>query len=122
MIYHDGPALKIPEDKPNQALRNNAGKLRWALVDWESMVPMMETLERGAIAYAPGNWKKGLNREEILESIMRHLIALFGGQEFDPDPRFLTHHMGNIMCNAMFYLYHYRNKSFSEERNNPFKK
>lgn len=68
------------------------------------------------------NWKKGLHREEILESIQRHLIALFKKEEEDPDPLIAAHHMGNIMCNAMFYLYHYRNKSFSEERNNPFKK
>ena len=112
----------LVEELPNQAMRKNIGKLRWAVVDWESLVPMVDTLEKGAIAYSLDNWKKGLNREEILESIARHLFSLFKGQEIDPDPRFLTHHMGNIMCNAMFYLYHYRNNSFSKERNNPFKK
>ncbi len=82
----------------------------------------MKVLEAGAEFYAPDNWKKGLNREEILESIQRHNIALFQNEEIDPDPRFLTHHAAHIMCNAMFYLFHYKNKSFSKERNNPFKK
>lgn len=102
------------------ALRYNEGKLRWDLVDWEGIEEMLKVLEAGAIKYEPENWKKGLNREEILESIQRHLVAVFKGEEIDMD--LMTHHMGNIMCNAMFYLYHFRNGSFVKERNNPFKK
>lgn len=105
----------------SSAQRYNSGKLRWDLIDWESVEEMVRVLEKGAERYAPDNWKKGLHREEMLESIQRHLVALFKKEEIDSDPGFLTHHMGNIMCGAMFYLYHYRNKSFSKERNNPFK-
>lgn len=101
-----------------QAKRFNSGKLRWGLVDYTSLEEMLKVLEAGAIKYAPGNWQKGLHREEILESMQRHLIALFNGEEIDEDLG--THHMGNIMCNAMFYLYHKRNKSFAKTRNNPF--
>lgn len=66
------------------------------------------------------NWKKGLNREEVLESLQRHLVSLFNKEEVDQEMD--THHMGHIMCNAMFYLYHHRNRSFCVERNNPFVK
>jgi hypothetical protein len=108
-----------------RSLRFNDGKLRWDLVDWTSLEEMVKVLEAGAIKYAPDNWKKGLHREETLESLQRHLIALFKKEELDPDLTTLTgqdiHHMGNIMCNAMFYLYHHRNNSFTKERNNPFK-
>lgn len=89
-------------------------------MDFESLEEMVRVLEAGADKYSPGNWKLGLNRDEILESMLRHLLQLFKGEEFDQDLR--THHMGNIMCNAMFYLYHLRNESFSTKRNNPFKK
>lgn len=106
----------------DQARRDNQGKLRWSLVDWNSMEEMVKVLEAGAKHYGVENWKKGLNREEILESIQRHTIALFNKEEIDTDPRFLTHHAGNIMCNAMFYLFHHRNKSFTDKRNNPFQK
>lgn len=122
MIYHDGPALKIPVDGPAQADRHNVGKLRWALVYWPALNELVKVLEEGAMKYAPDNWKKGLNREEILESIQRHLVALFDGEEYDPDFKGRTHHIGHIMCNCMFYLYHYWRNSFSKERNNPFKK
>lgn len=103
-----------------QADRDNYGKLRWDLVDFESVEEMLRVLEQGAIKYAPDNWKKGLNRSEILESAQRHLIELFKHKENDEE--FSTHHAGHIMCNMLFYLYHYRNQSFTEQRNNPFKK
>lgn len=106
--------------------RFNIGKLRWDLVDWTSLEEALKVLEAGAIKYSPDDWKKGLHREEILESMQRHLIHLFNKQELDEDLTKLAgqdiHHMGNIICNAIFYLYHARNNSFNKERNNPFKK
>jgi hypothetical protein len=100
------------------AQRFNVGKLRWNLIWWPAIQIMGWVLEMGALKYSPDNWKKGLNREEILESMQRHLVALFGGQETDPESK--IHHMGHIMCNAMFYLYHHMNNSFTKQRNNPF--
>lgn len=102
------------------ANRFNIGKLRWDLIDWESVEEMLKVLESGAIKYDQNNWKKGLHREETLESTQRHLIELFKKRELDSEST--LHHMGHIMCNAMFYLYHHRNNSFTKQRNNPFKK
>lgn len=104
----------------SQSERFNQSKLRWNLVDFQSTAEMLKVLEFGANKYAPDNWKKGLHREETLESIQRHLIELFNNKEFDDESK--LHHMGHIMCNAMFYLYHHRNNSFAKTRNNPFLK
>lgn len=101
------------------AERHNVGKLRWSLVDWKGVEEMLKVLEFGAIKYSADNWKKGLNREEILESTQRHLIQLFQKEEQDQESQ--LHHAGHIMCNMMFYLYHARHSSFVSERNNPFK-
>lgn len=106
--------------KMEQAKRFNKGKLRWGLVDFEAVGEMVKVLEAGAIKYGPDNWKKGLNREEILESIQRHLISTFEKEEVDQELG--TYHIANIMANCMFYLYHHRNDSFSDQRNNPFVK
>lgn len=103
-----------------QANRYNTNKLRWSLVDFPSLGEMVRVLEFGAEKYAPNNWKKGLNRDEILESIQRHLVELNSDQELDEESK--LHHMGHVMCNAMFYLFHFRNNSFVKERANPFKK
>ncbi len=105
------------------ATRYNSGKPQWGLVVQWTLIPMVKVLEFGAAKYAPDNWKKGLNREEILESIKRHLDALFDGQEFDEkdSPTDISHsglhHIGHIMCNCMFYFFHWANGTFTKERN-----
>lgn len=89
----------------NKSLRHNEGKLKWSLVHFKSLTPLVDVLMFGAKKYAPDNWKKGLDRKEILESMQRHLAALFDGEERDSESR--LHHIGHIMCNCMFYSYHY---------------
>lgn len=103
-----------------KAIRRNSGKLRWSLVDFSSLEEMLKVLEWGAEHYGFDNWKKGLHREEILESIQRHTIKLLNKEEVDTETG--ISHAAHIMCNTIFYLYHHRNNSFSKERNNPFKK
>lgn len=93
----------INMDEPKKALRYNQGKPRWSLVHFNSLEPMVKVLMYGADKYAVDNWKKGLDRREILDSMMRHLGALMDGQEVDPESG--EYHIGHIMCNCMFYSY-----------------
>lgn len=91
-----------------KADRFNEGKLKWGLVHWPSIEPLVSVLMFGAEKYAPNNWKKGLDLEEILESAQRHLISLFNGEENDSESK--LSHAGHIMCNMMFYIYFKNNK------------
>ena len=91
------------QEEKTKGLRYNQGKRKWSLVDYKSLEPMIEVLEFGAKKYSPDNWKKGLDKKEILESMQRHLGALMDGQASDPETE--LSHMGHIMCNAMFYSY-----------------
>lgn len=103
----------------SKSRRDNEGKLRWTLLDYDSIEEMLKVLEWGATHYGEANWKKGLNKAELQESIQRHLKALINGESHDPQTG--RPHEAHIMCNAMFYSFHSRHKSFSKERNNPFK-
>lgn len=87
-----------------KALRFNDGKPQWGLVHFASLVPMVRTLEFGALKYAPDNWMKPMDTRKILESMQRHLAALLDGELIDPETG--ISHMGNIQCNAMFYNFH----------------
>ena len=87
-----------------KSLRYNEGKPRWGLVDYKSLVPMIQVLEYGCEKYSPDNWKQGLDLREILESMQRHLAALMDGEEIDSESK--ISHMGHIQCNALFYNYH----------------
>lgn len=83
--------------------RFNEGKLRWSLVHFKSLEPLVRVLEFGAKKYGDYNWQKGLDKTEILESAMRHLTDLMDGEVYDKESG--LHHIGHLMCNAMFYEY-----------------
>lgn len=100
--YQHEPALVYTKEQ-EKALRYNAGKLQWGLVHFKSLEPMVRVLEYGTKKYSKDNWKKGLDKTEILESMMRHIIALFEGENTDPESGEL--HIGHIMANAMFWQY-----------------
>lgn len=91
------------EKSTEKAMRFNDSKPKWSLVHFESLVPMIRVLEFGATKYAPFNWQKPMDTKEILESMQRHLAALFDGEEIDSESG--LSHMGHIQCNAMFYNY-----------------
>lgn len=89
----------------NKGLRFNEGKRKWSYVDFKALEPMVQVLEFGAKKYAPFNWMKGLDKTEILESAQRHLIAMFAGEEIDPESG--LPHIGHLLCNGMFYSHFY---------------
>lgn len=83
--------------------RKNVGKLKWSLVSWTALAPMVEVLMFGATKYSSHNWKKGLKYTEISESLQRHLNAFMEGEDNDPESK--LSHLGHILCNAMFLSY-----------------
>jgi hypothetical protein len=46
-------------------LRYNTGKLKWSLVSWKALEPMVRVLMFGAEKYDSHNWKKGLEYTEV---------------------------------------------------------
>lgn len=84
-------------------LRFNKGKVRWGLMHYKSIEPMIRVLMYGAEKYDDNNWQKGLNKKEILECLQRHLAALMDGETHDAESG--LPHIGHIMCNAMFFSY-----------------
>jgi hypothetical protein len=83
--------------------RFNQGKLRWGLVPFSALSPMVRVLEFGAEKYDDHNWKKGLTRVEICESLLRHLYAYMEGEDNDQESG--LPHIGHIQCNALFLSY-----------------
>tara|TARA_R110000787_G_scaffold24030_5_gene68492 strand:- start:4679 stop:5092 length:414 start_codon:yes stop_codon:yes gene_type:complete len=112
--------------------RFNTGKLKWSLVSWKALAPMVRVLMFGAHKYTTfkrddginvkgdqiskedskglevvtsgaNNWKKGLKYTELTESLQRHLNAFIDGEDNDPESK--LSHVGHILCNAMFLSY-----------------
>ena len=95
------------------AERANTGKLKWSYLYFPAIEETIRVLMFGATKYAPNNWKKWFKRSELLESMQRHIILLFNEQEHDSESK--LHHTWHIICNAMFYYFHYMNNSFIPE-------
>lgn len=85
--------------------RFNIGKLKWSLVSWKALEPMIQVLMFGANKYSPNGWRKGLKYSEISESLQRHLNSFMEGEDNDPESK--LSHIGHILCNAMFLSYMY---------------
>lgn len=83
--------------------RYNEGKLKWSLVSWKALEPMVRVLMFGAEKYTPNGWKDGLKYTEICESLQRHMNAFLDGEENDPESK--LKHVGHILCNALFLSY-----------------
>lgn len=96
-----------------KGIRLNEGKPKWSLVDFESLEPLVRVLEFGLQKYGHDNWKKGLDKKEILESAMRHLIALISDEPLDKETKLA--HEGHVMSNMMFYSY-FNKKDIDGER------
>ncbi len=95
-----------PPNKPiEQGLRYNKGKPRMSLIDSYAMEQLAWVLTKGAIKYAPHNWRKGLKISECLDSMQRHINAYNNPHMEDNDPETGLSHMAHVMCNAMFILW-----------------
>lgn len=87
-----------------QALRYNEWKPKWHLVHFPSLEPLVKVLEFGAKKYEEKNWMKPMDKKQILDSMIRHLVRLMEDEELDSES--WLPHIGHIMANCMFYSYH----------------
>lgn len=89
-----------PSGKQEQALRYNAGKAEYSMLDLKCLEQCVRVLEFGAKKYARNNWKKGMPTSKIIDSMLRHLACLLEGEVLDSESG--LSHLGHIQCNAMF--------------------
>lgn len=87
---------------PSKAMRFNTGKpqLSYMLEADVAMKGMCAAFEFGAKKYARGNWKSGLNPNEIVDSLLRHLMSYQNGEVLDLESG--LPHIDHITCNAVF--------------------
>ena len=90
-----------------RALRHNEGKLRMDLIAPSTIKALAEILTVGAQKYEEHNWRKGDNWSVPYASLMRHLMAFWGGENNDPESG--KPHVLHILTNAAFLVEYYEN-------------
>jgi len=103
----EGPIVGFPKTiiPTQKSIRLNDGKLKWSLIDYPSMEPLIKVMMQGAEKYGIGNWQIGLDLVEIQESAQRHLAAMMNGELTDLESK--EFHAGHVMANMMMWMYHY---------------
>lgn len=100
--------------KEEAALRYNDGKPKWSLVPMKALEPMVYVLMFGAEKYASWNWTKGLSYSSIIDSMQRHINQFMDGEDIDKESK--LHHIGHILCNALFLSWMILNKPEMDDR------
>lgn len=90
------------------ALRYNADKPRYDLLEPYAIEKLVEVFSKGASKYEPYNWMKGMPWSTMVASLKRHLAAFEKGEDFDKETGLL--HMAHCAWNALgivsYYKYH----------------
>lgn len=88
--------MKVKNAK--EGVRFDNGKAPMHLVPWEMVLFLAKIYQMGAAKYAPRNWEKGMAWSRVFNSLMRHSIAFWIGEDNDPESK--LHHMLHVIWNA----------------------
>lgn len=106
--------MNVEEDDLARAMRLNEGKLRYDLIPDYPLEQIAKVMTKGAIKYAPNNWRKGMPWSEVEASLQRHLAAYKAGEDFDSESG--LYHMAHVAVNALFIIDYYRSNPKFDDR------
>jgi hypothetical protein len=61
------------------------GKPSISLVPSEALIGMTRALDYGAKKYGRYNYRDGIEHSRILDAALRHIFAILGGEDTDPE-------------------------------------
>jgi len=101
-----------------RALRYNAGKpeLSYVLTYPRALESLAAVNTYGATKYARGNYLRGSNWTQYVDSLLRHLNAFYSGEDVDPESE--QAHVGHIMFNAAMLAEMYHTRKDLDDRLN----
>lgn len=92
-------ALSHVQERQNDALRYDEGKIRYDLLPADSIQELARVYTKGAAKYAERNWEKGMSWSRCFGSLMRHAWAFWRGETHDQETG--CHHMAMAAWNCL---------------------
>lgn len=107
--FSDNPVIAtLPcsahDSEPKQSLRLNSGKVQTREIDPAFILGIGEVLTKSREKYAEGNWMNETKLSTPYESLQRHLLAFWSGEDVDCET--LKSHLLHAATNLMFLHYH----------------
>lgn len=95
------------EHDPNRALHFSEGKSGVDQISAEVLLEWGDVFTYGEKKYARDNWLQGNDWHEFYGSVMRHLLAFWGGEDIDPESGLshLSHAIWNLGALRYFQLH-----------------
>lgn len=93
------------EVKIGDAMKEMEGKrANMALIPPQLLEILAEHYQSGADKYAPNNWLEGMDFSKIYNSMQRHAMAFWRGEEIDPETN--SPHLAAVAWNALTLLWY----------------
>ena len=86
----------------SEGKKTDFGKPGVGLIDTEALIQLARVLDFGKNKYAAHNWRKGIEWQRIIDSLLRHTLAFNNGENNDDESG--LPHIAHAMCNCMFLL------------------
>jgi len=89
-------------DVSKGGIKNDQGKLLWALLPHEATKEIVKVMTYGATKYEPYNWAKGMPYSRVYSALLRHLTAWWSGEDKDEETG--LSHLAHAGCCLLFLL------------------
>lgn len=92
----------------HKGTKYDSKKLKWHLLPFRELIPVIEILMYGAQKYKPNNWKLVKPKERYFDACMRHLTAWINGEKLDKETG--KPHISHAICCLLFLSWHERDE------------
>jgi hypothetical protein len=103
-----------PGTSATGSLRYNNGKVQTREIDPSFILGIGEVLTKSREKYPEMNWALPTKLSTPYESLQRHLLQFWSGEDFDKDSG--KHHLLHVATNVMFLYYHVMNSPEGDDR------
>lgn len=97
--------------------KSDNGKPPCELLSSIALIGTAQVLGFGAKKYASHNWRGGIAWSRLLGACMRHLLAVIGGEDLDPETG--LPHIDHLAAEVMFLQEFFRTRKDLDDRYRP---
>jgi len=93
-------AIEEMEEDMGEGTKHDQDKVRTDLLSVPAMLGTASVLTFGAKKYSARNWENGIDYSRVYGALLRHMMAFWEGEDFDPETG--LRHLHHAGCCIMF--------------------
>lgn len=97
-----------------EGIKYDEKKNRLDLIPFDALEEIGLVFSYGSLKYTDRNWEGGMNWSRLFGAILRHLIAFWRGENFDPETN--LSHLAHAGCGILMLLATFRRQIGKDNR------